>query len=194
MWSSRVCSGCRSVNIWECKLRNNHMENLLECDGKRFACKIEGIEVTGMLTVEDGRVYLCQNEKDGIGCLDRKGYFYGWVVDDGSAQALSSHDVTDFRLHPLTRSEVDSYKDWQVGDKVTDGSASLEVIFRSGKVVICEDSEGHASGPFTCDELYAKGFRLVPEDEEDFDTVEVTLEEIAAWRGVPVDKLKLVKA
>ena len=145
-----------------------------------------------MLTVEDGRVYLCQNEKDGIGCLDRKGYFYGWVVDDGSAQALSSHDVTDFRLHPLTRSEFDAYKDWQIGDQMTDGSASLEVIFRSGKLVICEDSEGHASGPFTCDELYADGFRLVPEDVKDSAPVYVTLEEIAARVGVSVDRIRIV--
>ena len=52
------------------------MENLLNCDGKRFACEIYGIEVTGIITVEDGQVYLCQNEKSGGACRDKKGYSY----------------------------------------------------------------------------------------------------------------------
>lgn len=168
------------------------MENLLECDGKRFACKIYGTEVTGIITVEDGKVYLCQNVRDGIGCLDKKGYSCSWAVEDGSARELSSHGVIDFRLYPLTRSEVDSYKDWQVGDQITDGSNTFEVIFRSGKLVICEDSDGHATSNYTCDELYAIGFRLVPEDAEDSVPVEVALEEIAAWKGVDAGQIRIV--
>ncbi len=168
------------------------MKNLLECDGKRFACKIDGTEVIGRITVEHNEVYLCQNEKKGGDCRNKRGYSYSWVVDDGSQSGLSRYCVTDFRLYPLTRSEFDAYKYWQVGDQMTDGSASLEVIFRSGKVVICEDSEGHASGPFTCDELYADGFRLVSEDMEDSAPVEVTLEEIAAWKGVDAGQIRIV--
>lgn len=170
------------------------MENLLECDGKRFACKIYGTEVTGIITVEDGKVYLCQNVRDGIGCLDKKGYSCSWAVEDGSARELSSHGVIDFRLYPLTRSEVDSYKDWQVRERLTEGSIILTVIFRSGELVVCKNEDGNASGPFTCDELYNSGFRLVPEDLEEDTPVEVTLEEIAAWKGIPVDKLKIIKA
>ena len=168
------------------------MKNLLECDGKRFACKINGTEVSGMITVEEGEVYLCQNEREGNDCENKRGYKYSWAVDDGHPDRLSFNKVTDFRLCPLTRSEVDAYKDWQVGDKMTDGSAPLEVIFRSGKLVICENSEGNATGNYTCDELYADGFRLVPEDVEDSAPVEVTLEEIAAWKGVDAGQIRIV--
>lgn len=170
------------------------MENLLNCDGKRYACKIYGTEVTGIITVEDGKVYLCQNEKSGCACRNMRGYSCSWAVEDGSHSVLSSYGVTDFRLRPLTQSEVDSYKDWQVGDQMTEGSTILTVIFRSGELVVCKNEDGNASGPFTCDELYNSGFRLVPEELEEDTPVEVTLEEIAAWKGIPVDKLKIIKA
>lgn len=168
------------------------MKKLLECDGKRFACKINGTEVIGRITVEEGKVYLCQNEKYGADCKNKRGYKYSWGVEDGHPAQLSLNRVTDFRLYPFTRSEFDSYKDWQVGDQMTDGSASLEVIFRSGKLVICEDSEGHATGNYTCDELYADGFRLVPEDVEDYSPVEITLEEIAAFMGMDAGQIRIV--
>lgn len=90
------------------------MENLLNCDGKWYACKINGIEVSGRITVEGGTVYLCQNEQNGHGCENKRGYKYSWFVSHGSQKDLSRYGVTNFRLYPLTRSEVDSYKDWQV--------------------------------------------------------------------------------
>lgn len=169
------------------------MKDLLRCKGRKFSCKILDKKVTGVITVEGDKVYLCQDDHNGKGCRDKMGYKYSWFVDDGSPARLLYNDVTDFQLCPLTQLELDSYKDWQVGDQLTDGSNTLEVIFRSGKLVICEDSEGHATSNYTCDELYAIGFRLVPEDVEDFAPVEVTLEEIAAWKGIPVDKLKITK-
>lgn len=75
---------------------------------------------------------------------------------------------------------------------MTEGSTILSVIFRSGELIVCKNEDGNASGPFTCDELYNSGFRFVLEAVEDFAQVEVTLEEIAVWKGVPVDKLKIV--
>ena len=145
-----------------------------------------------MITVDEGEVYLCQNEREGDACENKRGYKYSWAVDDGHPDRLSVNKVTDFRLRPSTKSELDSYKDWLVGDKVANGSDTLEVIFRSGKVVICEDSEGHATGPFTCDELHDFGFHLVPEDVGDSAPVGVTLEEIAAWKGVSADRIRIV--
>lgn len=167
------------------------MKKLLECDGKRFACKINGTEVIGRITVEEGKVYLCQNEREGNDCENKRGYRYSWNVDDGHPDRLSFNKVTDFRLYPITRSEVDAYKDWQVGDQMKYGSTILSVIFRSGKVVICESCD-HAVGPCTCDELYSNGFRLVPEDMEDSAPVDVTLEEIAAWKGVDAGQIRIV--
>lgn len=167
------------------------MKNLLECDGKRFACKIDGTEVIGRITVEHNEVYLCQNEQEGNDCENKRGYRYSWAVDDGHPDRLLFNKVTDFRLYPLTRSEVNAYKDWQVGDKVTDGFYILSVIFRSGELIVCKNVEGRATGNYTCDEFYADGFRLVPEDEEDSAPVEVTLDEIAAWKGVDAGQIRI---
>lgn len=97
------------------------MENLLKCDGRRFICMIENVVTSGIITVEGGMVYLCQDKKNGCACRDKKGYSYSWCVYDGSVTSLSSYNVTNFRLYPLTRQEVDAFKDWLVGDKLTDG-------------------------------------------------------------------------
>ena len=35
------------------------MENLLNCDGRKFSAKIRGTYVEGLIRVEDGRAYLC---------------------------------------------------------------------------------------------------------------------------------------
>ena len=65
----------------------------------------------------------------------------------------------------LTASEIEAYKDWQVGDKITKSGMTMEVIFRSGKLVVCELANGAASFNYTCDELYNFGYRLVADPE-----------------------------
>lgn len=171
----------------------------MECDGKRFACKINGTEVSGRITVEEGEVYLCQNEQEGNNCENKRGYKYSWSVEDGHPDRLSFNKVTDFRLYPLTRSDVDAYKDWQVGDKVTNENHPIyfepsewQVVLRSGEVVICKDKVNICKGPYTCDGLYDYGFRLVPEELEEDTPVDVTLEEIAAWKGVDAGQIRIV--
>ena len=76
-------------------------------------------------------------------------------------------DFTDFEIIPR---DPETYKDWQVGDKIaacTDDKGG-EVIFRSGKLVICKDkNDGRAAGPYTCEELFEdEDFRLVLTDIE----------------------------
>lgn len=169
------------------------MENLLSCDGRLFSCKIKETPVIGKIRVEDGFVYLCQNKHDGSKCEDRFGYRYSWRVCSGSKNDLRSTSVTDFRLG-LTAAEIESYKDWQVGDKITNGHNAFEVIFRNGEVIILKNDNGRAEGPFTCDEIYNDEYRLAVdsvEDEEEI--VEVTMDEIAKMKGVPVERLRVKK-
>lgn len=177
------------------------MKNLLKCDGRRFRAKIEGTPCEGKIRVEDGCAYLCQNEEDGTDCYDKLGYEYSWLVVDGSHEELVSHDVTDFQLLPTTASEIEAYKDWQVGDKVSrpdvDGPDVMEVIFRFGKVVILESVKYKTAELFTCDELYNEGFRLVADPEPEVQSVELTLydlvKEAAEKRGIPISKIRIKK-
>lgn len=168
------------------------MKNLLNCNGRKFTAKIKGIDAAGLIRVEDGKVYLCQNVKDGADCDDKLGFIFSWKVCDGSRDSLNDMGVTDFRLFPMTAKEIEACKNWQVGDKITDGIETKEVIFRSGEFVVCKDSDGDASCNYTCDELYNDGYRLDVEPEEE-EIIEVTMDEIAKMKGVPVERLHIKK-
>lgn len=176
------------------------MENLLSCDGRIFSCKIKESPVIGKIRVEDGFVYLCQNKHNGSSCEDKFGYRYSWKVCSGSKHDLEITSVTDFRLG-LTAAEIESYKDWQVGDVIRINGITREVIFRSGELVVCKEldnkgilKKGSATGNYTCNELYDIGYRLVAEPVEDeTGIVEVTMDEIAKMKGVPVERLRVKK-
>lgn len=54
--------------------------------GKRFTALIDGERTEGVVTVENGNIYLCQNNYDGIPCNDLQGYEYSlclfpWASD-----------------------------------------------------------------------------------------------------------------
>lgn len=169
------------------------MENLLKCDGRRFRAKIDGTPCEGKIRVEDAHVLLCQDKKNGAFCKDKLGYKYAWCIAYGSEEDITSHSVTDFQLLGMTAAEIEAYKDWQVGDKVSNGKFTIEVIFRSGELVVCKNEEGSAMSNLTCDELYLCGYRLVADPEPEDETVELTMDEIAEKVGIPVEKLRIKK-
>lgn len=48
--------------------------------GKRFKGSIQGAECEGIIILERGRVYLCQDVADGGYCSDRRGHIFSWIV------------------------------------------------------------------------------------------------------------------
>lgn len=169
------------------------MENLLNCDGRRFRAKIDGVECEGRIQVYRDNVFLCQDAIRGCPFDNDLGYRYSWNVQSGTEDDLLNNKVSDFCLVVMTAAEIEAYKDWRVGDKVKKGNVCWEVIFRSGKLVVCENDGDCATSNYTCDELYDGGFRLVSDPEPEDDTVELTMDEIAANVGVPVEKLRIKK-
>lgn len=169
------------------------MDNLLKCDGRLFRAKIGRKLCEGRIRVENGCVYLCQNEEDGYECHYKLGYNYSYRVGDGSIQYLRDEEVSDFRLLDMTAAEIEAYKDWQVGDKMKCADHVREVIFRSGELIVCKDENGKATANYTCDEIYNYGWRLVADPAPEDETVELTMDEIAAKVGVPVEKLRIKK-
>lgn len=180
------------------------MENLLKCDGRRFRAKIEGVECEGKIQVDGNFIYLCQDQKFGYKCNQKYGYKYSWrlevvdgydeIYDDESFSCwLEGFSVTDFRLLGMTAAEIEAYKDWHVGDKVKKEYMCWEVIFRSGKLVVCMTDGGMGSANYTCNELYDEGWRLVSDPDPEEDTVELTMDQIAERVGVPVEKLRIKK-
>ena len=160
------------------------MENLLQCKGKKFKANIHNIPVEGRIQVEKGSIYLCQDVSNGSSCEDKLGFKYSWHIGDGSEVALTKNDVSNLCIRPSTKEEAESFKDWQVGDKLVSGSNIWEGIFRAGE---------NATFNHTCDELYRLGFRLVYEPDPESEIVEVTMDEIAKMKGIPVERLHIKK-
>lgn len=169
------------------------MENLLQCKGKKFKASIHDIPVEGRIQVEEGSIYLCQDVMNGYSCEDKLGFKYSWYIGDGSEMTLIKNGVSNLCIRTSTKEEAESFKDWQVGDKLVSGSNIWEVIFRAGELVVCKREEDKATFNYTCDELYRLGFRLVYEPDPESEIVEVTMDEIAKMKGIPVERLHIKK-
>ena len=139
-------------------------ENLLNYAGYKFTCDIDGTkDIEGEIQVEKDRVFLCQNSKNGVSADNKRGYKYSWGVDRGTADDLKQTDVSNLKLY-LNNIDVDTYKDWRVGDKIVyKGEDRAEIIFCSGELVVYKfKGKGGEIASFnrTCDELYNEGWRL----------------------------------
>lgn len=81
-----------------------------------------------------------------------------------------------------------------VGDVVVDDCCADEypVVAVLGHVIGLADSDGHFEGWYTVKELKDNDWSVKQPEEAD-DTVEVTLEEVAKLKNVPVGKLRIKK-
>ena len=78
--------------------------DLLKCDGRRFRAKIEGATCEGIISIEDGLLFLCQNNECGAIAKDKKGFKFSWRVHPPfTADGFENYDVTDFELLPEHR-------------------------------------------------------------------------------------------
>lgn len=169
------------------------MTTLLTCDGSYFRCKINGDECEGIIVVapnKEGKInaYLCQDVAIGDRPSDCRGYKYGWNVLSGSKKDLMQTDVESFKIISRPKIQKQPSKDCQYGDILSDGKVRLEVIFRSGELVVCKRSDGTATKNYTLDELYNLGFRKKK-------TIVITRaeaqRELAKARGVSVDSINI---
>ena len=74
------------------------MENLLDKEGVSFTADIKGLPCKGVVHIECGEVYLCQDQADGKTCHNKQGYKYSWTVKDGSGFNLRINSVENFTL------------------------------------------------------------------------------------------------
>ena len=132
--------------------------DLTKCNNlhaKVIAKTIDGKEFTSI-----GRIVI---DEDGEGLLFADDGGYVDLFSDGRIDK----DVIDFEILPR---DPETYKDWQVGDKVCEDehrNACYEVIFRSGELVVFKDWNNWASNPLTCSEAFTRfGMRLVMTDIE----------------------------
>lgn len=105
---------------------------------------------------EVGRIVV--DEKEGVLLFTDDGGYVD-LLTDGEIDK----DVLEIEIIPR---DPETYEDWQVGDKITKEDNDMEVIFRSGELVICRKQTGNASSNYTCRQLFDKGYRLVLTDIE----------------------------
>lgn len=73
-------------------------------------------------------------------------------------------------------------------------SRTIDVIFRFGELIVGKFIDTRrALTNYTCDELYEDGFRLIVDPAPEEEIVEVTMDEIAKLKGVPVERLRVKK-
>lgn len=76
--------------------------NLLQCDGRRFRAKIEGVECEGKIRVDydiDYGIYLCNDKKDNAWrAVDKFEYRCAWFMRTDRSDFNTS--ITDFELLP----------------------------------------------------------------------------------------------
>lgn len=95
-----------------------------EDDGRKFTAKIQKQQVTGIVYY-DKQFFLLHNDLNNKGDtpsptnekykLLKLSYKYAWCVSLGTVQALENNKVTAFKFLDIN---PETYKDWEVGDKV----------------------------------------------------------------------------
>lgn len=138
--------------------------DLTKCNNCRFKAKVDGKEKTGRIQIVGNSVkfwFDYHDELNDIICHTIHMSFYRGYGDGDY--------FNDLEIIPR---DPETYRDWQVGDKVTcpdekwNNIATLEVIFRSGELVALKDLDGCCYDCYTCQELLQKGYRLVLTDIE----------------------------
>lgn len=136
-------------------------EFLRKCHGLRFRAEIAGKPAEGIVKVDNDKVYLCHG-KELLGYPDA---FHRAKVTMFFCEDVSQVGVSAFEIVPR---DPETYKDWQVGDKIIRDDYAYIIIFRCGEIVFYKDSEDRCCAcPYTCKELYDKGYRLVLTDIEE---------------------------
>lgn len=159
--------------------------------GMRIRCEIGGKNVDRAYVQEHNRkIYICQNVKDGLPCLDKNGFKFSWCVNSGSEEDQRELNVTNVCILNSTNIE-DIYVGAVIEKKPYH---KRKVLGNSGDVWFVSscnegfDIFGYAT---TIKELKDIGYKLVPEEppvDEEVQKAVKLLEE----RGIIVDG-KVVK-
>lgn len=141
-------------------------EFLRECHGLRFRAKSYGVPEEGIVKVDDAYVLLCYG-KESLNFPESFNRRVTRMVDE--EMPVIDSDFTDFEIVPR---DPETYKDWQMGDKVhyPNGDNDI-VIFRSGELVVLTDNfteeNRDVTAVNTCFQLFdRRGGRLILTDIE----------------------------
>ena len=129
----------------------------------QFKALINGSISTGTIR-QDGETFISLTTMLSRHHMSYEKFFC--LIESGNTTFLETV-ISDFEIVPR---DPETYRDWQVGDKVmmkyVGWNEQIEVIFRSGELVVCKDSDNNATETKTCEQLYRERGRLVLTDIE----------------------------
>lgn len=134
-------------------------EFLRKCHGLRFRATIGNNPQEGIVKVMSDCVMLCYGDED-----------YGRLFTFERQEQLTLFEKactlpSDFEIVPR---DPETYKDWQVGDKIIRNDTVKFIIFRCGEVVLYKNRNNKCCAcSYTCEEFYEHGYRLVLTDIEE---------------------------
>lgn len=150
-------------------------ETLRRCNNCRFEAKNADEPVYGDIHVlNSGEIAFFYSPED-VATEQRlfpshNGHRYIEYAGREKFEFFFSLKFSDFKIIPRN---PETYQDWHAGDELTDKSHNgvYTVVFRCGEVVLYKYRVGdsrylRASRPYTCEELFDKGYRLVLTDVE----------------------------
>ena len=140
--------------------------DLMSCHGRKFIAKIRGVQCEGIITIQDGTIYLCQNKANGSNCNEKHGYLYSWLIGRGTADNLLTNGVTDLVV-TSTSEMIHDWRCWNEGNVLLAPSNNkFTIIFRHNEVFVLKDESNVGQIPFTGEELVEKGYKLlIPEEK-----------------------------
>lgn len=138
-------------------------ELLRKCHGLRFRATLSGKREEGIIKVGEDCITLCYGAKD----LGRLFIFERSKTLSFTEQSFGALPI-DFEIVPR---DPETYQDWQVGDKIIRNADVCIVVLRCGEVVLFKYREADRfrcyGCPYTCEELFRDGYRLVLTDIEE---------------------------
>jgi len=145
--------------------------------------------VKGRISVnKSGRVYLCQNEREGENADDKLGFKYSWIVQRENESTWETDYLDSITILDEPK-PINPEWDWKDGEivrsTVDDHEYEMNVF---GKIVIPIDiTLNKAYGNFTFKEAYVCGFRKLPPPQQR-KLVEITEEVFRStvWYGKKV--------
>ena len=84
--------------VAEKKVSDATFKDLLDKDNYTFTATIKGTTCTGLIRVQAGSVFLCQDKCEGSYCNDLAGFKYSWSVSTGDPKGLEHNGVKDFKI------------------------------------------------------------------------------------------------
>jgi hypothetical protein len=155
--------------------------------GMKVTCKINGKEIKdAKVSIDsDGDMYICQNVILGKGTRDHLGYTFAWLYREDGV-------VTD--LKPVK--DILDIETYEVGDKLVFERDDIRTVLGiCGRLVFLSMSNlpHRFYNCYTIEEIKSyEGVAFKDQPKED-DIVELTMDDIAELKGVPVSRIKIKK-